>query len=382
MAPRIFLSSTIQDLGDVRSATRYFLEEYGFEVLTSETADFPHSLEGEAWKAALEPIELADYYVLIIGNRAGWITPDGISVTRAEFRRARELNALAGRPRPLIFVRQTVLRAYRARTNDGPVGSDDWIAICAFLDEITEAKSERDSTWVHEFAAFHDVATALRTALRLTGPLRKRIQEANLLEEFYSNMEALLVRVREVVGPVSRLPSRVPKDAELLDRDAMSMLTVFRMRIPGPGRLSIVAVQDAIASGEFLLYDPSTGAMTAGPIQQALLRMRQRVARYELLLSLVQTGPYAREFASMLPIGGSQRPSSDFLSVMWAMRDELENVQLLTQALVDHVLGLGAEWVDPPINPSSPDAIEAARIDAEVVGRDAVIAWLRKAASS
>ena len=38
MPPRVFISSTVTDLADVRSATKYWLEESGFEVLTSESS--------------------------------------------------------------------------------------------------------------------------------------------------------------------------------------------------------------------------------------------------------------------------------------------------------------------------------------------------------
>ena len=89
VAPKVFLSSTVLDLADLRSAVRYLLGQYGFEVLSSENADFPHDLDSEARVAALSPIDDADYYVLIIGFRVGSLLPDGISVTRSEYRRAR-----------------------------------------------------------------------------------------------------------------------------------------------------------------------------------------------------------------------------------------------------------------------------------------------------
>jgi hypothetical protein len=39
--PRIFISSTIHDLKDLRSALAYWLEEFGFDVILSDQNDFP-----------------------------------------------------------------------------------------------------------------------------------------------------------------------------------------------------------------------------------------------------------------------------------------------------------------------------------------------------
>ena len=64
-APKVFLSSTIRDLADLRSAIKFWLEDSGFEVLTSESPDFPHPLDRDAIAASLAPIAECDYYVLI-----------------------------------------------------------------------------------------------------------------------------------------------------------------------------------------------------------------------------------------------------------------------------------------------------------------------------
>ncbi len=57
----MFLSSTVRDLADLRSAVKFWLEEFGFSVLASEWPDFPHALDQEATAAALSPIEDCDY---------------------------------------------------------------------------------------------------------------------------------------------------------------------------------------------------------------------------------------------------------------------------------------------------------------------------------
>jgi hypothetical protein len=372
--PTIFVSSTIRDLADLRSAVRYFMSEHGFEVLSSETADFPHNLTGEAWRAALAPLDLADYFVLIVGHRAGWITPTGLSVTHVEFRRARELSRTSGRPLIVVLARQRVLDAYRG--GEKPGQADNWEAVQSLLDEASTATHDADTTWIHGFTSFDDVATVLRTSLKLTGPLKKRVLEAGLIEEFYSNGERLLRRSRDAVVPGSRILLRVPKDAGALVDRSLTTIIAFRLGLPAPGALGTVALQDAISSGEFTQFEPAAGRVVAGPVQHALLRVRQRIARYETLLSLLSSGPYVREFAALTPNGGSRPPSQEFVDVLWAIRDELENIEVLTQALARHVLALDAEWADPPLNAPTPDPVEAARIAAESVTRSDVDRWL------
>jgi len=136
MGPTVFISSTVKDLSDLRSAVRFFLEQYGFEVWISESPDFPHDLDDETRQAALRPIEDADYYVLIVGNRTGTLTSDGVSVTRSEFRRARELHRKSGRPQLVLLARVGVLDAVRQADSNGPTEADDWPHVIDFVEEI------------------------------------------------------------------------------------------------------------------------------------------------------------------------------------------------------------------------------------------------------
>jgi hypothetical protein len=201
-SPTVFLSSTVNDLRDLRSAVRYFLEQYGFQVLCSEEADFPHDLDTEARLAALAPIENAEYYVLIVGFRRGALTDEGVSVTRSEFRRASQLHRESGRPKPVFLVRSEVLGAKRrGETPSADEGADDWPAVCAFLDEVAGTEGSPDPNWIHGFASFEELATVLRTALRLSGPLRRRALEANLVEELTANAQQFLARLVDIVVP-------------------------------------------------------------------------------------------------------------------------------------------------------------------------------------
>jgi len=71
VAPRVFVSSTVADFGDLRSSIKYLLEESGFQVALSEVPGFEHPLDETAREAAIDSIEGSDYYVLLVGDRYG-----------------------------------------------------------------------------------------------------------------------------------------------------------------------------------------------------------------------------------------------------------------------------------------------------------------------
>jgi len=382
MGPTVFISSTVKDLSDLRSAVRFFLEQYGFEVWISESPDFPHDLDDETRQAALRPIEDADYYVLIVGNRTGTLTSDGVSVTRSEFRRARELHRKSGRPQLVLLARVGVLDAVRQADSNGPTEADDWPHVIDFVEEISTAENPHDANWVHPFGSFQEIATVLRTALRLSGPVRRLALEANLVEELGSNTEHLLARLRDRVVPVGELlmPEVVPPptDEEVhLDRHQTASIWVFRLSLPGPNALATVALTDAISSGDFLEFDAINGRMATSDIQAAMLLLRQRIARYETLLSMLSGGADARELATLT----GHRPadvvavSADLRTMLYAIRDEVDNVASLTRALLRSLRGVDEALVVPLLNPPTPLPVEAERIEAARVTRRDALEW-------
>lgn len=382
MPPTVFLSSTIKDLADLRSAIRFYLEQYGFEVLTSENAGFPHDLDRETRQAALRPIDDADYYVLIVGSRTGAQTDEGISVTRSEFRRARELHREHGRPQLVLLARDGVLNAVRWANAVDAAEADDWPHVIDFIKEIGTAENPLDSNWVHPFRSFEEVATVLRTDLRLTGPLRRLALEANLAEELGGNTEHLLARIKDLVVPVAELlmPHVVPLPTELevhLDRHQIASIWVFRFSLPAPNALATVALTDAISSGEFLQFDPTSGRMGMSDTQAAMIRLRKRIARYETLLSMLSNDPSARELATLVDLRGRGvvPVSADLRTILYAIRDEVDNVAGLTRALLRHLSGVDGALVVPLLNPPTPLAEEANRIETSSVTRQNALTW-------
>ena len=107
--PTVFVSSTIYDFSDLRSALKYWLSEMGFNAQLSEYNDFQKDLNINSYEACLQSVAESDYFVLLIGTRRGGLYPgENISITRKEYRTAYEL-AKAGKIKKLIvFIRQNV----------------------------------------------------------------------------------------------------------------------------------------------------------------------------------------------------------------------------------------------------------------------------------
>jgi len=369
--PRVFVSSTILDLRDLRSAVKYFLEESGFDVILSEFPTFPHTLDQSARLAAIPAIGDCDYFILIIGDRYGSLLDEGVSVTRTEFREARKL-AVDGRMRLIPFARESVFDFWRHGLNDVP-GIPEWPAIRSFLDEVNEEHGNA-SNWIHRFSSFRDVSDALRAQLRLSRPLRMRALEANLLWELRANIKACHY-ARAGHPPLAiaalftkeTLPEPGEGDSGLDDTQAVThhqarLIAEFNLLVPGGARgLKRNALDDAIASGEFLEFDAATSGYKVGPVQALLLDLAERIAQFEFVVNDRHENKwYTGDMGEVLAAArrGSTRGAtlqSMTLRMLFAMRNQLWNIFAETTALARLLSGLDhsmrAAFVVPIIPP-------------------------------
>lgn len=86
--PRVFVSSVMAGYLDVREVAREAIAAAGCEPVLIE--DFP-ALRVSPRTACLDAVETCDAYVGILGQRAGYIAPSGMTVVQEEFEEARRL---------------------------------------------------------------------------------------------------------------------------------------------------------------------------------------------------------------------------------------------------------------------------------------------------
>lgn len=228
--PTIFVSSTIRDFTDLRSALKFHLEGFGFHVQMSEFADFDKPLDRNSYEACFEAIRKAQLFVLLIGGRrGGWYDQDGrISITQAEYRAAYE-EARGGRLQLAIFVRRTIWDqlevlprgAIRDADTQARVGEqiDDYEHLRSFVDEVRRAREMRAAVgsggvlparnWVHTFSGFHDLVDVLRIALSLKTELSAQLladtaadELAEYVGQFYSKRDGKIRSKLEMLPEV------------------------------------------------------------------------------------------------------------------------------------------------------------------------------------
>ncbi len=215
--PKVFVSSTIYDFRDLRSALKFWLEELGYEVLLSDHNDFPVQADLNSYETCLHASDECDYFIVLVGSRVGgWYDKDNrVSITQAEYRRAYE-GLLAGRQKIIAFVRQDLwdvredrnelerhLKSealHNAELDDSEIDritkhsskfandaqfTFDFIGEIARLDEMKTALAGTSAfpigNWVRQFRDFRDITDALRVEFRIGNSLRRIALVSNLL---------------------------------------------------------------------------------------------------------------------------------------------------------------------------------------------------------
>ena len=90
--PRVFVSSTCYDLGEIREAIGGFCEGFGFEAVLSDRGDVFYHPDLHTHNSCIFEVQNCHLLVLIIGGRFGgaYISDKQKSITNAEYAAARE----------------------------------------------------------------------------------------------------------------------------------------------------------------------------------------------------------------------------------------------------------------------------------------------------
>lgn len=163
---RVFISSTVHDLVDLRSELTVYLRELGVEPLLAEHPEFVEGDDGaaSAIEVCLRRIEDADVVIVLIDGRYGVRLPDygGISATELEFRHAR-----AKGKSPRVFVRDRVMAAWSTWDRAGrvpgeyfPVRADDCQELFGWL-----ARMQDEQQWISQFTSSIDLKSRVGNLL-------------------------------------------------------------------------------------------------------------------------------------------------------------------------------------------------------------------------
>jgi len=325
--PTVFISSTIYDFKDLRSAMKYWLEEAGYVVQLSEHSDFAKDSAQNSYDACLDVISNCDYFILLIGNRVGGMFDNEISITRKEYETAYEL-AKGGRIKKIItFVRQNIWDILQDRQSLKPLLSEldilengnlydkdkivyhesklihDAKHIQAFINEVTrkdEFKNDEKPcfNWINVFNNFSDIITVLKIEMRLENNIARQITEQSLkmalvhnLQELawkyengkisanffgFTNIRPKIVEFRkESIMPESLLNGTI----QLTTNDIHDMSQLLLFVSHGVEELESHTFEQLISSGAFLDYNKDKACYESNNITLALSEMIREINR-------------------------------------------------------------------------------------------------------
>jgi len=183
-SPAVFISSTSEDLKDVRGAVRWWLSKQGFTVLATEEPRAPVLLNSSAFETCFQRIKIANLVILLIDKRKGatyaMVGQDEVSIVRQETRIARKLD------KPIItFVRQETLDQRKRfkeeveaskESHEGESTKELWrhfssansyVKDLEVIELIDEINSSETSNWIFPFETANDVLEVVENQLSL-----------------------------------------------------------------------------------------------------------------------------------------------------------------------------------------------------------------------
>jgi hypothetical protein len=424
--PKVFISSTVYDFRDLRSALKYWLEELGYEVLLSEHNDFPAQVDLNSYESCLRAIDDSDYFIVLVGSRVGgWYNEASrISITQAEYRRAYEL-LVAGKVKLLAFVRQDVwdiredrkelerllksealhhaeLEEKDIRTiakhpskflNDADF-TFSFLTEIARLEEMKVAVADKGpfppGNWIRQFSGFRDIIDALRVEFRCGVNLRRVALLANLRAEIESNLRQLLTKTGENgdLTPRSRyavfardaLKGGVDDKSQIKAKH-LRWLGMFALFGCGLGRkLSTNALDEAITSGEMLDFDQESGAFVVGPLQNAMLYLKRNIDRLRHNDELMDDNSrvaMATQFSKLDGDTSHSVTNIDLVPIL-AIHDSFSNVAVLSRSIYQTVSGNASAVDGLTLYDDSPLSSEAQKMKNERPTPEQTEQWLRK----
>jgi len=405
--PTFFLSSTIYDFRDLRSAIKFSLEERGCRVLASEFNDFGGNLDQHSYEACLTNIEQADYFVLLIGARVGgWYDPNArVSITQQEYRTAYVLHQQR-KLRMVTFVRSEVWQLKEDRkelarflasmaltdserqavTQAPSKFANDAVFVSGFIAEVgrnletglavSKGTIKPTGNWIHQFRDFRDVHDVL-APLAFTGLTSEEAAYRKALQhELLIVMGALLTKskgqVLDLRAGLKRGLEEHPITVEIrdagwitVDLKAWNTFTTIFYQVLGV-TFEPVVINDALTSTIFLDYDREKGAYVQSPAYDALSRLWDEMRRFRDLTT-IENFAFLNE-TSPRSLGrktGKIDLPADKVGMLYGIAHRWINIVNLAQALILHLEG--QPFAMPELMPISPiagfeDAYQAERV--------------------
>jgi hypothetical protein len=319
--PTFFVSSTIYDFRDLRSALKFYLEEQGCKVLASEFNDFEKPLDMHSYDACLQAIHVADYFVLLIGARVGgWYDETNqISITQREYREAYQLQA-SGKLKLLNFVRSEVWQVREDRrelakflestsvdeqtrkaiTNHSSKFAANADFLIKFIEEVSRSKETKIAVqrkgpapagnWLHVFTDFRDIIDVLHGQIFSSTAVEDMTVRRLLRRELRDVVSQCLVKFKDkVYSPrtvIERFHSEHPITLQTKGEELTSVsvkrwdaISTFAIHLLAR-QFHPVVLPQVLSKPTFLEFDLATNSYKETDVYEALLRLQDEIRRF------------------------------------------------------------------------------------------------------
>ncbi|SCX35107.1 DUF4062 domain-containing protein [Agrobacterium rosae] len=413
--PTFFLSSTIYDFRDLRSAIKYSLESRGCRVLASEFNDFAVDPGSHSYEACLKNIADADYFILLIGARVGgWYDKKGrISITQQEYREAYRRHKEVGL-RIVSFARNEVWQAREDRKElerflkDQELPDDlkriiakypgkfaeDSEFVSSFLTEvgrnaetisaITSGTPMPTGNWIYPFSTFKDIDDVLQP-LTFTGLTADDAAYRKALQHELVEVLRLLLLKWDGKAQDPRLPIYRFWQKNSIDRRALelgvtveesqwNLFSTLMMKTMAV-HIDPVVITDSLTSSIFLEYAPDRSAYQTGLAYDLIVRLASEIKAFNKgataeTMEIIYTFSPARigRGHKTLRLPGDKLAMLVGLSLRWY------NVITICEVLAKFLNG--APLAEPVLMPFSPIRDMQAELDEENVTRQEAMTFL------
>lgn len=379
---KVFISSTIYDFKDLRSALKYWLTELGYEVQLSETNDFDADTSLNSYEACLKNIEACDYFILLIGSRVGgWYDPDKkTSITQAEYRKAYEL-AGQNKIRLISFVRKEIydiredrkeLAKYleecdsiskedrRKITYHPSKFINDAEFIINFINEVSRNSEQKNAisgkialpkaNWIFQFNNFEDIIISLKNQLNIKISIQYKVHSDNTIRELLTNLTTIHMKMDAVILPdfylVSPFRGKVPQDlkqefklkVEELKNIHINMLMVMTMDY-----MSNINIRAALTAGVFYEYNSEKDIYEPSIIHVALQKLDDEIYLLNKIKKLIESDDFGNFSRQILNLYDSEKDDKEIdidlikfpqLFTLFMLHDRQSNIIKLTKYIL------------------------------------------------
>lgn len=422
-SPRVFISSTIYDFRDIRSSLKYYLEQAGFEVLSSEFNDFKKDIDTSPYSACLKSIETCDYFILFIGSRVGGLFDiiNKISITQMEYRTAYGL-AKTGKIKIITFVRNEiwVIKEDRKALEQYLISSqiletekiideaksiahfsskfvNDAEFIFNFISEVSRNDEMKEAmlgkspfpiaNWVHSFNTFSDVIESINNACNINSRLSYRIACENLKRELISNLTSLTEKYNDKVKITSHwtIPFRstcLPLPTKLTTIKAKNkhikwiILGGISMGRALHG-LRTSEIEHCINNGHFYDYSLQSDIYVPQRTHELLEILRDRIYKLRLSLDSATTPKLMQKYQPIFH-RDEETSSIDIIEFLFLISAAaaVEDVANISKAILRHLSNIPSAYDNLSLNPMTPFGDdEEKQLSKEQASAQEILSW-------